>query len=103
MEWEISEKVVTSSFVTTSSNTGFERGACIILDDFLDRKLLRFACRHHIFEILLKAVFEKKYGKSNAPETLIFNRFANVWHNIELDQFSYGIDKSNCCLKNFRG
>ncbi|XP_043476309.1 uncharacterized protein LOC122507578 [Leptopilina heterotoma] len=92
VEWEISGNVVAASFDTTSSNTGLERGACIILDDFLDRKPLRFACRHHICEILLKDVFEKKYGKSNAPETLIFNRFADMWHNIEQGQFNYGID-----------
>lgn len=92
VEWDISDKVVAASFDTTSSNTGLEKGACVHLEELLERKLINFACRHHIYEVVLKNVFEKKYGKSSAPETLIFNRFAETWINIRRDQFNHGID-----------
>lgn len=92
VEWEIAEKVVACSFDTTSSNTGNDNGACVLLEDLLGRKLIKLACRHHVFEIILKNVFEKKHGASSAPETQIFNRFADVWNNIKRDQINYGRD-----------
>ena len=83
IEWGISEKVVASSFDTTSSNTGMQEGACFHLDKLLNRKLISLGCRHHIYEIILKNVFDKKHGATSGPETLIFNRFANKWNQIK--------------------
>ena len=48
-EWGISERVAAISFDTTASNTGHLKGACVILQQQLDRELLHLACRHHIF------------------------------------------------------
>lgn len=99
VEWGITERVVACSFDTTSSNTGHESGACILLEKLLGRKLIYLACRHHVHEIVLKNVFEKKFGSSSAPETPIFNRFADVWHKIKRDQFNSGLEDSIVSLK----
>lgn len=92
VEWDICEKVVAMCFDTTSSNTGLQNGACSHLNDLLGRKQINLGCRHHIYEIVLKNVFEKKHGKSSAPETLIFNRFADQWDKINQNQFNSGLE-----------
>lgn len=94
VEWGISERVVACSYDTTSSNTGPQIGACVLLEELLGRKLIHLGCRHHIYELVLKDVFEKKYGSTSAPETPIFNRFADAWHGINKDQFLPGLDDS---------
>lgn len=94
VEWGISERVVACSFDTTSSNTGPNIGACVLLEELLGRKLIYLACRHHMFELVLKNVFEKKYGATSAPETPIFNRFADKWHEIKRDQFNSALNDS---------
>lgn len=48
---------------------------------------LMMACRHHIYEIVLRAVFDSKFSASSAPEVSIFERFTKAWNNI--DQSSY--------------
>lgn len=95
--WGITERVVACSFDTTASNTGINTGACVLLEELLGRKLIHLACRHHIHEVVLKNVFEKKCGKTSAPETLIFNRFADQWHEINQTQFKSGLNDSIVC------
>lgn len=94
IEWGISERVVACSFDTTSSNTGPFSGACVLLEELLGRKLIHLGCRHHMYEIVLKNVFEKKYGGTSAPETPIFNRFADKWHEIKQNQFNSALNDS---------
>lgn len=92
VDWDIAEKVVGTCFDATSTNTGKDIGACIYSDNLLGRKLIQFACRHHTYEISLKNVFEKKHGKSNALETLLFNRFAKKWDDIKQNQINSGLN-----------
>ncbi len=51
-EWGIVEKLPAMSFDTTSSNTDQNNGACIFLEEMLGHKLLSFACRLHVFELV---------------------------------------------------
>ena len=46
------------SFDTTASNTGIHSGCCQLLGEALGRPLLHLACRHHIMELILAAVFK---------------------------------------------
>lgn len=92
VDWNVAERVVASSFDTTSTNTGLNNGACYHLDKLLGRRLIQLACRHHTHEIVLKNVFEKKHGKTSAPETLLFNRFANEWEIIKHNQINFGFN-----------
>ncbi|GBP74674.1 hypothetical protein EVAR_58940_1 [Eumeta japonica] len=59
-DWNLHDKVQIMCCDTTASNTGRFSGACAILEQTLKRELLLFACRHHIYELVLKAVFETK-------------------------------------------
>lgn len=109
--WNIADRVTGMGFDTTSSNTGNDKGACILLQNKLGRKLINFACRHHIYEIILRCVFDLKLGPSSAPEVQVFERFMKAWPNINHSSFQTGIDddivkstlSENVCseMKNF--
>ncbi|XP_015122331.1 uncharacterized protein LOC107044806 [Diachasma alloeum] len=75
-------------FDTTASNTGPISGACILLERLIGRDLLHLACRHHIFELLLKTAFEVSMGCTSGPDVQIFKRFQNEWENMDKTQYS---------------
>lgn len=85
IDWNLADKVEAMCFGTTASNTGPYNGACHFLQQKIGRDLLPLACRHHIYEIFLRDVFELKLGKSKSPEVAIFNRFKTVRNNDDID------------------
>ena len=56
--WGVTDKIIACGFDTTSSNTGKFAGACVILQQLLDRQILWLACRHHILELIIGAAFK---------------------------------------------
>lgn len=53
-----------------------------------NRDILFFACRHHIFEIVLQAVFSHvKITVMSSLDIPLFKRFKNNWKNIDLGNF----------------
>lgn len=89
--WKLEELVEIVSFDTTAANTGLNNGAAFLLEKRIGRTLLFFPCRHHISELLVKAVFELNFGKSSAPDVPLFNRFSSYWKNINPKSFKSGI------------
>src|SRR6218665_1457210 len=64
-DWSVADRVKAMCFDTTSSNTGHQAGACILLEQKLERDLLYLACRqtrHHIMELILAAAFKVVMG-----------------------------------------
>lgn len=59
-DWDVADQIQGCCFDTTSVNTGLYSGAAVQLEQMLGRSLLYLPCRHHICEILLKAVFDEK-------------------------------------------
>jgi hypothetical protein len=64
-EWKLEERVEALSFDTTASNTGIHSGCCRLIEVELGRPLLHLACRHHIMELILAAVFKAVMASSN--------------------------------------
>lgn len=90
-QWNIVEHVSGMSFDTTASNTSLKIGACSIIEKTLGRELLWLACRHHIMEIMLSAVFTHCIGDISAgPGILLFKRFQKAWPNIVKTKFNTG-------------
>lgn len=83
--------IVGMCFDTTASNTGVLNGACVLLEQKIGRPLLALACRHHIFEIILGAVFSIKLGPTTGPAYTIFSRFQKEWKQIDKQKFQPGI------------
>ena len=64
-------------------------GAYTIIEKVLGRDLLHLACRHHVYELPLKNVFEKYFGKTKSPEVALFKKFQKSWVNKEIDQIIF--------------
>ena len=71
-EWGVTDRVAAMCFDTTSSNTGRANGACVLLEQKIKKPLLYLACRHHVMELILAAVFKATMGTSRGPEVGIF-------------------------------
>ena len=86
-EWRMDEKVAGFCFDTTASNTGRRAGACILLEQRLRRTVLNLACRHHIYEIILGAVFSTCSGASSGPDVQLFRRFQKNWGSLDKSNY----------------
>lgn len=91
-EWKLSERVVGLSFDTTASNSGWQNGACVKIENLLDRKQFYFACRHYILERIESAAWHTLFGSTVSPDNEHFKQFKKGWKDIK--------DKSNfTCLQ----
>ena len=88
-EWNLLDKVAGMGFDTTSCNTGSRSGTCILLEQRLHRTILNLACRHHIYELLLKEIFSV-YTKSSGPEVNLFGQFQKQWNSIDKSIYQTG-------------
>ncbi|CAH0558591.1 unnamed protein product [Brassicogethes aeneus] len=60
VDWGISNCIKVLCCDTTPANLGPNKGAAVILEQLLEENLLYLPCRHHMFELVLKDVFELK-------------------------------------------
>lgn len=78
---------------TTASNTGRINGTCVLLAQFIDRDLLYLPYRHHIFELLLKSVFDLKLKlPTTGPDVPIFKRFQQQWPTLNTQNYFIGLN-----------
>lgn len=85
-DWGIKDRVQAMCFDTTASNTGKKMGACTLIEEKLEKPLLGIACRHHMLEIVIAAVFNKCHGDSSGPDILLFNRLKTKWKTFDADK-----------------
>jgi hypothetical protein len=104
-DWGICEKVVALCCDTTASNTGRLNGACVNLERYLDKFLIYLPCRHHIFETVLRGVFDAIMGPTSGPDTPLFKRFKESWTGMNRAEVTYGIDDESVktALQDVRG
>lgn len=87
IDWNVQNNVMAMCFDTTASNTSTSIGACAILEQKLSKKLLHFACRHHIMELLVAGAFQATVEPAtSAPSILLFDRFRSFWPKLEHDR-----------------
>jgi len=91
------DKIKCKSFDTTAVNTGLRNGACILLEQNIDKDMLCLACHHHnITEIMLEAIVVHAIGCSSGPDILLFKIFKKSWNTIQSEHFETDIsDASN--------
>lgn len=70
---------------------GTFNGAAVLLEELLDHQVLFLACRHHIFELLLEAVFMVHLSPSGGPDIVLFKNFQLQWPNIDAKKFRNGL------------
>jgi hypothetical protein len=87
LSWGLCDQIKCMSFDTTSVNTGPGNGACILLEQKMEKDMLWLACRHHTMDIILEAVVLHVRGPSTGPEILIFKRLKNAWKTVNQTAF----------------
>ena len=65
--WKVADDTVGMCFDTMASSTGAKNGACVLLEQQLDKQLVYFSCRHHIHELIVSGVFSMLFGRSKSP------------------------------------
>lgn len=98
-DWGLNTRICGMAFDTTSSNTGLKSGACTLIEQKLGKRLLSFACRHHIHEIVLEKVFSLTLAPSSGPEIQMFKRFQNSWAAIDQGSFRTGLHDAEVAAK----
>ena len=81
-------------FDTTSSNTGHRAGACILLEQKLERDLLYLACWHHIMELIQSC-------DGGWPAVPLFKRFQTGWDSINHESGKVMVQSSHDELLEF--
>jgi hypothetical protein len=87
------------SFDTSADITGLRNGACILLEQNMDKDLLWLACRHHIMKIMLETVVVHAIGCSSGPDILLFKRFKNCWNSIQSEHYETFISDASTSNK----
>ena len=86
-KWGADKCVCGMCFDTTSSNTGWLKGACVLIEKKLGRPLLWLPCSHHILELFLKAVWYVLFGEDMEPSYTDMGKFKNIWDKIDQNNF----------------
>ena len=71
--WELIDNVTTLVFDTSASNSGWRCGAANLLEGMMSKKLFYHACRRHIYELVIKSVYQQIFGSATTgPENVLF-------------------------------
>lgn len=86
-EWQLLDSVVAICTDTTPANTGRSNGSVVLFQQLMERHILYFACRHHVLELVIGAVFEILFGETTGPSPEMFENFKRDWPAINQASF----------------
>ncbi|GBM95461.1 hypothetical protein AVEN_55006-1 [Araneus ventricosus] len=90
-DWGLEDKAQILCSDTTSSNTGRINGAITFLELYADREMTYFPCRHHIYELVLRSVFEYELNEvTSSPDVAFFKKIREKWNNMEKENYMDG-------------
>lgn len=89
-EFNLRPRIVGLVCDTENVNTGRVSGVCVQVESHLETDVLRLMCRHHIYEVVLKSLFEQSFGTSVGPTTITtFRPLRDTWDEIKRNGFVY--------------
>ncbi|GBM45488.1 hypothetical protein AVEN_210221-1 [Araneus ventricosus] len=90
-DWGLEDKARILCSDTTRSNTGRITGAIRFLELYADREVTYFPCRHHIYELVLRNVFEYELNEvTSSPKVAFFKKIREKWNNLEKENYMDG-------------
>ncbi|GBN39023.1 hypothetical protein AVEN_58541-1 [Araneus ventricosus] len=90
-DWGLKDKAQILCSDTTSSNTGRINGAITFLELYADREMTYFPCRYHIYELVLRSVFECELNEvTSSPVVAFFKKIRAKWNNLEKENYMDG-------------
>jgi len=69
------------------------------LEDVLHKKLFYFACRHHVMEIIIGAVWKEVFGPTSIPDNPDFKDFKKLWDSLADKSSFKTLNIAHCQLK----
>ena len=81
--WGVEDDIVAFVFDTTASNTGRWRGATVRLQKILGRHIFFLGCRHHISELIVKAVWYCIFEEDLCPDNKFFSDVRAEWSSLD--------------------
>ena len=95
-DWKCEETVCGMVFDTTASNTGAQTAGCVSIQNVLNRRLLWFACRHHVGEVILTHVWDAlNIEISKSPDVSVFQRFKDNYCNLTYND-THNLNLTDC-------
>ncbi|GBM75037.1 hypothetical protein AVEN_213331-1 [Araneus ventricosus] len=101
-EWDITDKVIGMSFDTMSANTGKDKGACILLEEKLGKKLFLFFLPSSYYGTYHWKSISYSFGnfiKSRSTLSIqvqkYLKHFQEYWGFIDRDKFEAGLKEDN--------
>ncbi|GBN35734.1 hypothetical protein AVEN_251780-1 [Araneus ventricosus] len=89
--WELEDKAQILCSDSTSSNTGRINGAITFLELYADREMTYFPCRHHVYELVLRSVFESELNEvTSSPDVAFFKKIREKWNNLQKENYMDG-------------
>lgn len=82
------DQVVALTCDNENTNTGIHRGTCTMLENALNKPLLRLMCRHHILEIIIKDVYNHLFT-SDTPNNIFYLMLRGIWAELRENDFSF--------------
>ncbi|GBN15438.1 hypothetical protein AVEN_161867-1 [Araneus ventricosus] len=82
--WGLEDKAQILCSDTTSSNTGRINGAITFLELYADREMTYFPCRHQIYELVIRSVFEYELNEKKAIEDFISQKSLNLLKKLNI-------------------
>lgn len=56
-------------------------------------------CRHHIYELILRSIFELKMTSFSGPDIMLFKRFQQAWEKLDSKKITIGTANNDIQLK----
>ena len=86
-------------FDTIASNIGWNNSAAKCLEKLLDQKPFYNACHHHIYKLIIGAVYICLFSHPSAPDDANFKCFQAEWPKIDLSRDYHILEMSAEWLK----
>ena len=81
--WDVKDQIRSLTFDTTASNTGAHVGTCKRVEEWLGHPVMWFGCRHHVPELMAKAVWYTLFDEDLGPTNKFFDFVKNSWDEID--------------------
>ena len=96
--WELIDNVTTLVLDTTASNSDWRCGTAKLLEGLMGKKLFYHACRHHIYELVIKSVYQQIFGSATTgPENVLFNPVAPKHRKNKEKKYRWGFCDTKHC------
>lgn len=98
----VNDQIVAVSCDNATTNVGYKTGTCALVEDKLQKPLLRLMCNHHITEIVIKDVYHHLFS-TDTPNNLFYPILKEQWMQLREENFPYAPFEEQTYTENLFG